>query len=95
MAFLIVGDVHKVFVSPGGKDRKTGQEYPESHRVQLLCPVVMKNGEVRDELYTLTLPGGAKQARELQEAVGTTVTLPVGLFASGGKITPFLTEEAA
>jgi hypothetical protein len=92
MAFLIQGQVHKVFTAPGGTG-KDGKPYSESHRLQLLCPVILKNGEIRDELYTMTMPGGLKQAEAMRLALGSDVTLPVGLIASGGKITPFLAHE--
>lgn len=90
--FLIQGQVHKIYTAPGGKDRKTGAEYPETHKLQMICEVPLRNGEVKDELYTMTIPGGSKQASKLQEAIGTDVTLPVGLSISGSKITPFLVE---
>jgi len=90
--FLIQGQIHKIFTAPGGKDRKTGQEYPESHKLQMICAVPLRNGEIKDELYTMSIPGGPTAARKLQEALGTEVTLPVGLSISGSKITPFLVE---
>lgn len=90
--FLIQGKVHKIFTAPGGKDRKSGADYAESHKLQLICEVPLRNGEVKDELFTMTIPGGSSAALKLQEAIGTDVTLPVGLSVSGSKITPFLVE---
>lgn len=92
MSFMIQGQVHNVFEAPGGKDKKTGTEYPSTWKLQLISPVQLRNGSVKDELFTMTIPGGPKAATDLKEAKGQEVTLPCGIFASGGKIQTFLLD---
>lgn len=86
--FLITGTVENIFRQPGGTG-KDGKPYAETLKVQIKGTIVMKNGDSRVDLVTLTVP--QNRLKEIQDMQGHTVTLPCGVFASGGKITPFLT----
>ncbi len=86
--FSINGEIENIFVQPGWKS-KDGNINPDQVKVQIKGTMDLKNGEQRIELLTLTIP--QNRVQELRELKGTTVTLPCGIFASNGKIVPFLT----
>jgi len=90
--FSITGQVLKVFKAPEGKT-KTGESYGGDHRVQLLGTLRLKNGEVKNELMTLGMP--SKWGVELFKCIGSTITIPVAVMASGNVIRAFIpdTEE--
>lgn len=87
--FCIIGEVENVFTQPGWKG-KEGKETPDQIKVQIKGEMKLKNGETRIELITLSIP--SSRVQELKDCKGTTVTLPCGIFASNGKIVPFLTD---
>jgi len=86
--FSIHGKLHNLFEQPGGKG-KDGKEYPSQIKAQIMGDVELKNGEKRAELLTLSVP--QNRVKELKEQIGMDVSLPCGIFVSGGKIQPFLT----
>jgi hypothetical protein len=88
--FSITGQVITVFKAPEGKT-KTGENYGGDYRVQVLGELALKNGEVKRELVTLSMP--SRWGRELFTAVGSTVTLPVGIMASGNVVRAFIPEN--
>lgn len=86
--FSITGRLTNIFEQPGGQG-KDGKAYPAISKAQIMGNVVLKNGEKRIELLTLSVP--PNRLPELKACLNTDVTLPCGIFVSGGRITPFLT----
>jgi len=89
--FSITGQVITVFKAPEGKT-KAGENYGGDYRVQVLGELALKNGEVKRELVTLGMP--SRWGRELFASVGSIVTLPVGIMASGNVVRAFIPENA-
>jgi hypothetical protein len=73
----LCGQVFHVFQSPVGVDKKTGDEYGGGAKVQLLCNLPLKNGEVRGELVTLSTDDPAT----FQALEGKRVRLPCGAYS--------------
>lgn len=81
--FSIKGQVMNVFTVAGT------EKYPgEKYKVQLLGDQYLKDGQVKKDLVTLTVPSDLYPS--LQGAVGETISLPVGLFVDNGRIQPFI-----
>jgi hypothetical protein len=85
------GVVHNTFHAEERQDRKTGEVYPASDRVQILAENVLPNGEVRADLVTLKV----EQIAPYQAAKGRRVRVPVGAFASGGAVVYYALKGGA
>lgn len=85
--FSVTGRLEKIFETPAGKG-KDGQAYEATVKAQIMGEIVLKNGETKLELLTLTIP--PRMVAEAKSCLKTDVTWPCGLFVSGGKITAFL-----
>jgi hypothetical protein len=77
----LTGQVLNVLEVPKGT-KKDGTAFGGYHQVQLLCEEPLKNGELRMQLFTLS----TETPDAFQDAVGRSVTVPVGVFAKGGSI---------
>lgn len=70
----LCGQVFGTYQSPVGVDKKTGEEFGGQAKVQLLCQLPLKNGEVRGELVTLTTDDAPAfdvlKGREVRVSVG-------------------------
>ena len=49
------GTVLNVFTQQGGKDRKTGDQFEDRDKVQILGAMELPNGGVKNELFTLSV----------------------------------------
>lgn len=87
--FTVTGQVLNVFKAPEGK-KKTGETYGGENKIQLLGTIRLKTGGVKNELITLTMP--FKWGLELSSRVGTTITLPVALMASGNVLRAYIPD---
>jgi hypothetical protein len=87
--FSITGQVLQVFKAPEGKT-KAGDSYGGDYRLQLLGTQRLKNNETKKELVTLSMP--SKWGIELYKCVGSTITLPVSLMASGNVVRAFIPD---
>lgn len=86
---MLNGQVLHVFEAPKGKN-KEGQEYGGGYRVQLVVMLPLTNGEYRNDLVTL----GTDQPDFFQDRVGRSVSLPVGVFATGKGVQFFILKGA-
>lgn len=83
MAMLTLnGIVQNVFSRPAATDKETGEARPASDHVQILAENVLESGEVRLDMVTLKV----HKIASYRPLVGKRVAVPVGAFASGGKI---------
>lgn len=79
--YQVTADVLNVFHVPAT------EKYDETFKVQLIGDNHMKNGQVKKELLTLSVP--EKTFLDLKGEIGNPVTLPVSFFAQGSQITAF------
>lgn len=85
----LTGKVANVYVSPVGKKKDTGEAYGGDSRLQLICDVVLRNGETRVEVQDLLCHNPEKFRKEK----GKEVTVPVGFYISAGQVRFYLIEE--
>lgn len=84
MAMLTLnGMVQNVFRTDATTDKKTGEAIPAKHRIQILAENMLPNGQKRIELVTLS----TDTPDSYNELVGHSVSVPVGVFATGNVIT--------
>lgn len=87
--FSITGQVLKVFKAPEGKT-KAGENYGGDYRLQLLGTQRLKNGEVKNELVTLSMP--SKWGVDLFKCIGSTITIPVAVMASNSVVKAYIPD---
>lgn len=69
---------------------RAGTEEPEKDKIQIMGEVVLPNGETRMDLMTITVPNAAKYS----DLKGTSVTVPVGVFAPAkGQVVFFINQR--
>ncbi len=73
------GIVQNVFDTPAKPDKKTGEIYPASSRVQLLCENIQENGQKKMELVTLKV----EKPDFYRKNTGQFVSVPVGAMGEG------------
>lgn len=69
------GILVNTFKAPIRKDAADGEQ--EKDKLQIMGDVLLKNGESRKDLVTITVP----DARKYEGMEGQVVSLPVGTFA--------------
>ena len=75
------GTVANIYESPRGVNKTTGEAFGGQNRIQLMCENMLQNGEKRIELVDLTIDDVAPY----KDALGKLVSIPVGVFVTGGK----------
>lgn len=63
------------------------EKYPESWKLQLMGDTNTRDGQIRKEMITLSIP--FEMYQELKDKTGETVTLPVSFFVRGNQLNPF------
>jgi hypothetical protein len=81
----LCGQVVRVFETPGGVDKKTGEAYEGGERVQLLAEIPLRNGQAKFDLVTLS----TDQGEAFRELTGATVRVPVGAYSMRGGVVGF------
>lgn len=71
----LTGLLVNTFRAPVRKGADSSEQ--EKDKLQLLGDVLLKNGETRKELVTITVP----DARKYADAEGTEISLPVAAFS--------------
>lgn len=84
------GKVVNVYESDKGVNKTTGESFGGQSRIQLLCENHLKNGETKIELVDLTVDDATKY----RKAIGTPVTVPVGVYVSAGRAAFFALKGA-
>ena len=72
----MTGKVINAFVQAGGKD-KDGKTYEPRSKVQLLGEMVLKDGEIKNELVDLTV----ENLDDWKSFVGKEIVIDVGVYA--------------
>ena len=92
MAMLTLnGIVQNVLDTPSRTDKKTGEIYPAKSQVQIMAENVLQNGQKRLDLVTLT----TDHPEAFRSLLGRSVSVPVGVFASGAVTFYALKGQAA
>ena len=68
------------------------EKYEESFKVQLIGDTQMKDGQIKKEMLTLSVP--AKVYSDLKNSVGENVTLPVSFFVKNNQLNPFYPKSS-
>ena len=76
------GTVLNVFTQQGGKDRKTGDQFEDRDKVQILGAMELPNGGVKNELFTLSV----ENYRDFKDFINQKITIAVGAMASGRNV---------
>jgi spore coat polysaccharide biosynthesis protein SpsF (cytidylyltransferase family) len=71
---------------------EASEKYDESFKVQLLGDNPLKDGQIKKEMLTLSVP--EKIYNSLKDQIGKTVSLPVGFFVSNNRLTPFYPKNS-
>lgn len=79
--YTITADIVNAFSIP------ESEKYPERYNLQLMGDTFTKDGQVRKDMITFSIP--KDQFDELKNCVGQTVTLPVAFFVNQNKIRPY------
>ena len=69
------------------------EKYPESFKVQLLGDNPLKDGQVKKEMLTLSVPENIFNSLKGQQ--GKNITLPIGFFVSNNHLTPFYPKNTS
>ena len=80
--------VLNVFKAPEGTNRE-GQKYGGESKVQLLGTMELRNGEQRQDLFTLNV----KDPSQFVNHLGQVVRVPVGVFATAKGLQFYLTGQ--
>jgi len=89
--YKVTAEVMNAFSVPAS------EKYEESFKIQLIGDTHMKDGQVKKEMLTLSVP--SEVYIRLKGAIGKTVSLPVSFFVRNNQLNPFypksLKETAA
>lgn len=83
----LTGTLINTFQTEGGIN-KDGEKYEPQNKIQLLGDVANPNGTVKKDMYTLTV----KNLSDFAEFESQEIIVPIGVFASGKKLTFFVTK---
>jgi hypothetical protein len=84
------GTVINVFKQQGGTDKKTGQAFEDRDKVQILGALDLPNGEVKNELITLSV----NNARDFYDLLNKKISIAVGAMASGRSVIFYVAKGA-
>ena len=84
------GTVLNVFTQQGGKDRKTGDQFEDRDKVQILGAMDLPNGGVKNELFTLSV----ENYRDFKDFINQKITIAVGAMASGRNVIFYVAKGA-
>ena len=76
------GIVLNVFTQQGGKDKKTGDQFADRDKVQILGAMDLPNGDVKNELFTLSV----ENYRDFKDFLNKKICIAVGAMASGRNV---------
>lgn len=71
----------------------SSEKYDESFKLQLMGDLHMKDGQVKKEMLTLSVP--SEIFTQLNSKIGKTVTLPVSFFVRNNQLNPFFPKSAS
>ena len=84
------GTVLNVFTQQGGKDKKTGDQFADRDKVQILGAMDLPNGDVKNELFTLSV----ENYRDFKDYLNKKISIAVGAMASGRNVIFYVIKGA-
>ena len=85
------GTVLNVFTQQGGKDKKTGDQFADRDKVQILGAMDLPNGDVKNELFTLSV----ENYRDFSDLLNKKkISIAVGAMASGRNVIFYVAKGA-
>ena len=84
------GTVLNVFTQQGGKDKKTGDQFADRDKVQILGAMDLPNGDVKNELFTLSV----ENYRDFSDFLNQKISIAVGAIASGRNVIFYVAKGA-
>jgi len=82
--FRINGLITNCFTIPAS------EKYEKSYKVQLLGDQTTRDGQIRKEMLTLSVPPDVYN--DLEAKIGQEVVLPVGMFVSNNRLNVFFSK---
>lgn len=81
MKVLVEGELFSVFQKPDYKDRETGEVSIGKPVLQLMIASELRNGEIKNELFDITVPQEKMEA--YREKQGEMIQVPCNMFVKG------------
>ena len=83
------GTVINVFTQQGGTNKK-GETFEDRDKSQILGALSLPNGEIKNELLTLSI----ENARDFQDLLNKKISIAVGAMASGRNVIFYVAKGA-
>ena len=84
------GTVLNVFTQQGGQNKKTGDQFEDRDKVQILGAMDLPNGDVKNELFTLSV----ENYRDFKDFLNHKISVAVGAMASGRNVIFYVAKGA-
>ena len=76
------GTVLNVFTQQGGKDKRQAISFADRDKIQILGAMDLPNGDVKNELFTLSV----ENYRDFKDYLNKKISIAVGAMASGRNV---------
>ena len=86
---ILTGTVINVFTQQGGTNKK-GESFEDRDKVQLLGALDLPNGEIKNELITLTVDN----YRDFKDLLNKKISIAVGAMAMGRNVIFYVAKGA-
>ena len=83
------GTVINVFTQQGGQNKK-GESFEDRDKVQILGAMDLPNGDVKNELFTLSV----ENYRDFKDYLNQKISIAVGAMASGRNVIFYVAKGA-
>ncbi len=83
------GTVINVFTQQGGTNKK-GETFEDRDKIQILGALSLPNGEIKNELLTLSI----ENARDFHALLNKKISIAVGAMASGRNVIFYVAKGA-
>lgn len=83
------GTVINVFTQQGGTNKK-GETFEDRDKIQILGALSLPNGEIKNELLTLSV----ENARNFSDLLNKKISIAVGAMASGRNVIFYVAKGA-
>lgn len=84
------GTLLNVFTQQGGQNKKTGDAFEDRDKVQILGAMDLPNGDVKNELFTLSV----ENYRDFKDYMNQKICIAVGAMASGRNVIFYVAKGA-
>ena len=84
------GTLLNVFTQQGGQNKKTGDAFEDRDKVQILGAMDLPNGDVKNELFTLSV----ENYRDFKDYLNQKICIAVGAMASGRNVIFYVAKGA-